>query len=151
DEGRLRPVEKVEKEQEAERYRAGLPKILERMAGYMKPDDGKALRELAGRYHKLLEVPPAKLERDEFDALGREIEERFGALAFEPAYKRLAIPIAAFQYGTGEGSQALKKRVADAAEDARNATEDNDAKALAAAKKKLESLAPELDGVAKSV
>ena len=151
DSDNLRPVEKAEKEAEAELYRTGLPPILDRLAGYMKPEEGGELRELAKRYEKLLAVPPPKLDHEDYDALGREIETRFGALAFEPAYKRLAVPLTQFQYGGAGEASGLKKRAADAADDAKNAVSDNDAKALAAANDKLASLAPQLDLVSKDV
>jgi peptide/nickel transport system permease protein len=150
DAGKLRTAERLEKEADLERYRRGLPRILHRLATYMKAEDARGLEEVAARYERLLEAPREKLDRDEYDALGREIDDKYGALAFEPAYKRLAGPLSAFQFGGDDPSVApLKKRASDAAQDARDAAEDKDQKALAAATKKLEALAPELEQVAK--
>lgn len=147
----LSPAEKVEKESLAELYREGLPAILGRMGTYMKPEDRKALDEVAGRYQKLLAVPTPQLDRVAFAAIGGEIDEKFGAFAFEPAYKRVSLPLAAFAYPANDGSPALLKRAQDAQEEARFAAEDKDQKALAAATKKLGALAPEIDSIARTV
>ncbi len=151
DAGKLRPTERVEKEAQLERYRAGLPRILGRLGSYMKADDAKALSELAGRYEKLLGAPPGKLDHDEYDATGREILERFGTLAFEPAYKQLAGPLVAFQFGNDPNVPPLRKRAIDAANDLRDAQDLEDAKAAAAAARRPASPGPQLDESAKLV
>jgi peptide/nickel transport system permease protein len=147
DPGKLRPSERVEKEHFFETYRKGLPTILHRLEGYMSPEDARGLHEVATKYEALLEAPPEKLDREEFEALGKEIDDRYGVLAFENAYKRLAAPLVEFQYGDSQ----VKKKVQDACEEARNAEEDKDQAALAAAKKKLDALQADLAEVARSV
>jgi peptide/nickel transport system permease protein len=150
DSDKLSPAERTEKESDVERYRRGLPRILDRLGRTMKTEDAAALRDVARRYEALLAVPLEKLDREEHENLGREIAERFGGLAFGPAYKQVSGPLVVFAYGA-EGKPALLKIAKDAAEDARNAREDSDAKALDAATKRLAALAPELDRLAKQV
>ncbi|MEZ0227433.1 MAG: ABC transporter permease [Planctomycetota bacterium] len=147
----LSPIEKAEREANADRYRAGLPSILRRMGSYMKGEDARHLEELTVRYEKLLAAAPPALDRAAYEALGDEIEERFGAFAFEPAYKRVSLPLARFAFPANDGSPALLKRSLDAQEEARYAKEDGDKKALAAAEKKLAALAPEADKIARTV
>jgi peptide/nickel transport system permease protein len=151
DAGKLRPTERVEKEAQLERYRVGLPRILGRLGSYMKGEDAKALSELTSRYEKLIEAAPGKLDHDDFDATGREILDRFGTLAFEPAYKQLAGPLVAFQFGTDPNVQPLRKRAIDAASDLKDAQDLEDAKAVAAAQAKLATVGPQLDETAKRV
>jgi peptide/nickel transport system permease protein len=147
DAGKLKASEKLEKEFDLERYRKGLPHILDRLQGYMKPEDAAGLRELTARYEKLLREP--KLDRDEYESLGREMDDHYGLLAFETAYKRLAGPLVEFQFGGDDPSLApLKKRAQDAADEVRNADDD---KERAAAQAKVDALAPQLDELAKRV
>jgi ABC-type dipeptide/oligopeptide/nickel transport system permease subunit len=144
DPGKLSPSEKAEAEENAQLFREGLGKILARLEGYLDEKDARELAPLRREYGKLLDAPPAELVRDEYEKLGREIDERFGALALEPAYKRTAAPLNAFEYG------ALKECLA-AAQDARDAKEDQDSAALERARTKLAALAPKAEDAAQKV
>jgi peptide/nickel transport system permease protein len=80
-------------EERLERYRAGLPDVLRRLAANLPGPQRKALLALRAEYVGLLEQPLERVDLPGLDALGARIEADFCALSLTSAYKRAAMPL----------------------------------------------------------